>query len=82
MTRNLISIVLFFFLIILYSQYDQSPESGFHIDTIHLNDYVIVPKISADNPNNTHIESKINSWITDYYGMKDWDNKYGGMWAT
>lgn len=74
-----------FLLFLLFSsvanaQFQPNEESGFKVDTIRLN-YALVPKLEAINHNNSATADKINHWILDFYGMKKWDDKYGGQWG-
>lgn len=62
------------------AQFQPNEESGFTVDTIRLN-YALVPKLEAVNHNHFAMADKINQWVLDFYGMENWDDKYGGQWG-
>ena len=76
--------ILFLILLLsnnIFAQFIQDQNSDFIVDTIRPGDYALVPKISAKNEHNSKIASKINNWILEEYGMKNWQDKNAGRWG-
>lgn len=77
------NICIFFFLFsnIISAQFNPNLERGFIVDTLRLENDVLVPRIESLDINNKELSSKINDWILKEYGMDNWKDQHGGKWG-